>query len=138
MPADSVSASKFHGVVWIDRSEARIFYFSMAEPAAVKATLHPTSFVQYLHQIKSEAIDSGNVAEDKPYLSAIAAALAGAAAILITGPANEKIELFKYLCTHNPQIANRVAGVETADHPTDSEVVAHARSFFKSANGARP
>jgi hypothetical protein len=29
---------------------------------------------------------------------------------------------------------NEIVGVETADHPTGGEIVAHARSYFKGAN----
>jgi hypothetical protein len=31
-----------------------------------------------------------------------------------------------------------VEGVESADHPTDGELVAHARRFLKSADRMRP
>jgi len=31
----------------------------------------------------------------------------------------------------------KIIGVETADHPTDNQVVAHARSYFRAADRMR-
>ena len=32
---------------------------------------------------------------------------------------------------HEPKVEARIVGVETADHPTDAQIVAHARAYFR-------
>lgn len=56
--------------------------------------------------------------------------LEGADAVLIVGPSTAKLELFRYLHEHDRRIESKVVGVESADHPTDGEIVARARSYF--------
>jgi hypothetical protein len=51
--------------------------------------------------------------------------------VLITGPANAKNELVKHIDRHAPRLMTIIAGVETVDHPSDGELVAHARHYFK-------
>ena len=50
---------------------------------------------------------------------------------LITGPASAKNELASYIRQENPDLAQRISGVEAMDHPTDGALVAFARKFFK-------
>ena len=128
----------FHAVIWIDHREARIFRFNAAD--ANKGTLHPHHTVNSDHQLhhKAGVIGSGHASENHPYLSAVAKALADAGAILVTGPANEKTELVKYLKLHSPAVAERVVGVEPLDRPTDGELVAHARNYFRHADHMTP
>jgi hypothetical protein len=50
---------------------------------------------------------------------------------LITGPGSAKTELSSYIQRTHPDLARRISGIETVDHPTDAQLLAHARSFFK-------
>ncbi len=52
-------------------------------------------------------------------------------AILLTGPANAKLELQKHIEKHDPLLKDRIKGVETLDHPTDGVLLAHARKYFR-------
>jgi peptide subunit release factor 1 (eRF1) len=61
-----------------------------------------------------------------------------AGSILITGPANAKTELVEYIRLHDPKLAKVIAGVETVDHPTDAQLVAHARKYLKAADRLAP
>ena len=47
------------------------------------------------------------------------------------GPSTAKLELVKHVHKHDHQLVGRIIGVETADHPTDKQIVAHARAYFK-------
>jgi len=49
-----------------------------------------------------------------------------------------KGELVKHLGSHDPAWRQKIVGVETVDHPTDKEVVAHARKYFLKADRLRP
>ena len=52
-------------------------------------------------------------------------------AILLAGPGTGKVEFKHYLSEHAPKIDARISAVETLDHPTDGELLALARKFFK-------
>ena len=54
------------------------------------------------------------------------------------GPAQEKDFFAKFLADRHPEIRTHVEGVEKADHPTDGELVDHARRFVKAADRMRP
>ena len=41
------------------------------------------------------------------------------------------MEFKHYLAEHAPKIDARISAVETLDHPTDGELLALARKFFK-------
>jgi hypothetical protein len=121
----------YHAVVWIDHQQARIFRFESGDlDATVVRSSHPH---QHIHH-KANSGDSGHAPLDKAFLREVAAGLAGAGTILITGPAGAKQELTAYLRDQEPGTAARVAGVESLDHPTDGELVAFARKFFKAAD----
>jgi hypothetical protein len=58
--------------------------------------------------------------------------------VLIVGPGLAKGELVKHLGSHDPVWRKKIVGVETVDHPTDKEVVAHARKYFRVEDRLRP
>ena len=120
-------AAHFHALVWIDHREAKIFRFDADSSQSV--TVHNSHAHQNLHH-KANSIDSGHVAVDKEYLLRVVTALATAGAILIVGPGSAKSELRTYLQQHNPQLAAKISAVESIDHPTDGQLLAHARKFF--------
>ena len=68
---------------------------------------------------------------DKSFLKHVSEALSHAGTILVTGPASAKKELATYLEQEQPGLFARVAGIETVDHPTDGQLVAFARKYFK-------
>jgi hypothetical protein len=51
-------------------------------------------------------------------------------AILITGPANAKTELVKHIHNRPIRTDESIAGIETADHPTDGRARRHARTLI--------
>src|ERR1700730_2854768 len=63
---------------------------------------------------------------------------ADAGAVLVTGPANAKTELIKHISQHDPVFMKRIVGVETVDHPSDRQLVAHARHYFKADDRMLP
>jgi stalled ribosome rescue protein Dom34 len=118
----------FHAVVWIDHHEARVFHFSPTDVATL--VLHPDHPTRHIHH-KANSIGSGNAAEDHAFLHAVAQSIADAGAVLITGPASAKNELVKHIDQHDHRLMKIIAGVETVDHPSDAQLVAHARHYFK-------
>jgi stalled ribosome rescue protein Dom34 len=125
----------YHAVVWIDHHEARVFHFSPTE--VDKLVLHPHNPTKHVHH-KANAIGSGHAAEDHAFLQAVADALAGAGAILITGPANAKTELVKHIHRHLPKMMNAITAVETIDHPSDGALLAYAKKYFHGSDRMNP
>ena len=76
--------------------------------------------------------------EDEAFLHQVAAAIADAGAVLITGPANAKTALVKHMHRHDPRLIEKLAGIETVDHPSDASLVAHARHYFKTEDRMKP
>jgi hypothetical protein len=92
--------------------------------------LRPEHPARHIHH-KSNSIGGGHDADDHEFLRRVAESFADAGAVLITGPANAKTELVKHIKEHSPSLNARIAGVETVDHPTDGELVDHARKYFR-------
>jgi hypothetical protein len=120
--------SHFHAVVWIDHRQARIIHFNAA--MADETVVRPHNPARQVHH-KANSIGSGHAAEDQDFLHRTAEAMAGAHAVLITGPANTKSELVKHINHHDPQLSAVIAGAETLDHPTDGELLDFARRYFQ-------
>ena len=57
--------------------------------------------------------------------------LDGVDSVLVVGPASAKHEFVKFVHENHRPLVSKIVGVETADHPTGGEIVAHARSYFK-------
>ncbi|MFI4867381.1 MAG: translational machinery protein [Steroidobacterales bacterium] len=125
----------FHAVVWIDHHEARVFHFNVDD--AERAVVHPQHPTRHIHH-KAHSIGSGHAAEDQAFFHSVLEAIGSAGAVLIGGPANAKHELFKHIQRHAPQLLPRIATVETLDHPSDGELLAHARQYFRAADRMAP
>ena len=124
-----------HAVVWIDHKQARVVHFNADDSEA--AIVHGSNPQLHLHH-KANASDSGHASVDKKYLERVAQAVAHAGAILVVGPGSAKTELQNHLEHSHPAIAARVSAVQPLDHPTDGQLLAHARHFFKADDRMRP
>jgi stalled ribosome rescue protein Dom34 len=124
----------FHAIVWIDHREARIFHFNRDQ--ADRIVVHPSRPTRHIHH-KANSVGSGHAPEDQTFFHDVVAALGDAGAILLTGPANAKTELAKHIERHDARLQQRIAGVETLDHPSDGALIDHARRYFKAADRMR-
>jgi len=118
----------FHAVVWIDHREARVFHFNPTD--VERLVVHPDDPTRHIHH-KANSIGSGHAAEEQNFLEAVTQSIADAGAVLVTGPANAKTELIKHIHARHPQLMKIIVGIETVDHPSDAQLVAHARHYFK-------
>jgi stalled ribosome rescue protein Dom34 len=120
-----------HAIVWIDKHEARIF---AAESVAADQSAHTdvTAPGPHAHRHpKDQEVRVRNHPDDEPrFFHAVAQALEGPEQILITGPAQAKLHLYRYLQQHARSIESRVVGIETLDHPTDAQLAAHSAPTF--------
>jgi hypothetical protein len=126
----------FHAIVWIDHAQARVIQFDGETSAA--RVIHPQGGTPHLHH-KANSIDAGHAAENQPFLHAVGQAVAGVEAVLVTGPANAKLELMKHIARHDPLLLDKVVAVQTVDHPSDGQLLDLARRHFRLGEGlARP
>ena len=130
-----MNSHHYHAVVWIDHREARVFHFNAED--VERLVLHPDHPTRHIHH-KANSIGSGHASADHDYLHAVAESVADAGAVLITGPANAKTELVEHIRVHDPQLTKLIVGVETVDHPSDPQLVAHAKNYFMAADRMRP
>jgi stalled ribosome rescue protein Dom34 len=124
------SMSHFHAIVWIDHSQAKIFHVGLSGEDEV--VLHPDMPTRHLHH-KANSIGSGHVGFDKEFLAQVMNAVSDAGEILIIGPAGAKTELARFIHRNDAKIGERIVAVQAADHPTDHEIVAYAKQYFKMA-----
>jgi stalled ribosome rescue protein Dom34 len=118
-----------HAVIWLDHEQAKVFFFD-------KDTYGERDFHSPKHALTSHAKHNdrqrrGESKEQKDFFEAIAKTLGGVEEILVLGPGIAKTELLKHLHAREPKLAERVLAVETADHPTPGQIVAHARHYFR-------
>jgi stalled ribosome rescue protein Dom34 len=113
--------------VWIDHHEARIFHVSTGtlDESVVKSP------AQHLHRHpKGPTAEHHHPDDVHHFFADVARALESAEKILIVGPSTAKLQFLRYLHEHAPAIEARVVGIETADHPTDRQLIAHIKHHF--------
>lgn len=118
----------FHACVWIDQRHAKIFRIG-----AMTADMQSVSDdrpERHLHR-KANHVGLGTVEMDHELMRELAENLRNVEAILIMGPGKAKTVFKGYLDEHFPDIAHRVWDVRTSDHPSDAQIVAEARSWFR-------
>ncbi len=127
-----------HVALWIDRAEAKIFHLGEGdfETLAVHAPHQHVS-----HRGEPRAHGSSHPAEDQHFFHATAEALKSAEEILVVGPGKAKLEFIKHVHRHDHALVDKIVGVETVDHPTEGQLAAFARSYFRKVdvmNGTAP
>ena len=114
--------------IWIDHQEAHVFHVTDATSDEVTVSSPP----HHVHRHpKNQETKIRNHPQDEPrFFDDVVHALAGAEEILIMGPSVTKLRFFRYTQQHVPTVASHVVGVESADHPTDRQLIAHIRHYF--------
>jgi stalled ribosome rescue protein Dom34 len=120
--------SHFHAVVWIDHQKATVWQFTAAEQDSTVVHAHDQH--QRVHSRKSTHGGHKSPADPK-FFDEVATALAGAQEILVIGPAQAKDEFAAYAKEKHAQLGKAIVAVESADHPSDAELLAYARRHFK-------
>ena len=120
-----------HAVIWIDHNEARIFQVH-PEAADETTVLAPQHHIHRHPKGRGEAREHPD--DEHRFFREVAKDLDGVDAILIVGPSSAKLEFFRYVHAHEHALEPKVVGIETADHPTDGQIVARARSYFKGSD----
>lgn len=116
-----------HAVLWLDHNEARVFH---VDPGALSSERFKTN--NHDHHIKHGGRgEHGRTGEDAGFWKSVAASLHPAREILVVGPGDAKAGFMKWVGKHDHAVADRVVSVETVDHPTDNQLVAYAKKYFR-------
>jgi stalled ribosome rescue protein Dom34 len=116
--------------IWIDHTQARVFHVD--DETFDEATIHSASPHVHRHPKDKKTKTRNHPQDEAQFFGQAVAALSDGEEILIVGPSVTKQRFLRYAQEHAPAVASRVVGVETADHPTDRELVAHVRRYFHS------
>ncbi len=119
--------SEIHAIVWLDHREARIASFSLGSSHLIEVHSHNSE--RRIHR-KAREIGSGKMVDDHRMFDEIVESLADIREVLIAGPGNAKTAFVTYVKSRHVDLVKRIVGVETLDHPTDGELLAHARKSF--------
>lgn len=112
-------------VVFIDLEHAKIF-----ELHGDKVEAHNMRRHEIRHHGGSEK-EKNNHKNAEKFFHQVAGTLSNAHEILIVGPGPAKEHFKSHVEKHDHEIGKKVVGVETVDHPTDNQIVALAKKFFK-------
>ncbi len=116
-----------HAVVWIDHQRATVIDFSVSDQHVAKLAVEEP---RKLHR-KSGPMGSGHAPDDVQLFRDVVAALGDAEEVVITGPGTARTAFARHVERHHPQLHARVTGVHPLDHPSDRELVAYARAWFR-------
>lgn len=121
-----------HVIVWIDHREAKVV--GLLPDDTQQTVVHNDGAGRRVHH-HAGSVGSGHPRDNHHFFDQIVAAIGDTPEVLIVGPASAKREFASDLTARHPQVAKRVVGVESLDHPTNGELVAYARRAFKKVDG---
>ena len=121
-------SSHLKAAVWIDHHEARILHVDAQGFDATQIDA-PS---RHVHRHPLGAAEAHHHPDDlRRFLHDVAEALRDAEQILVLGPSTAKLQLLRYLHEHEPTIERKILGIESVDHPTDRQLIAYVRRYFK-------
>ena len=117
-----------HAIVWIDHHTARVIELSRDHHRVTEVVA--TNAIRQVHR-KSGIKGSGHHGPDRAFLDEVADAVEGVDEILVTGPGVAKRAFERHVAERRPDVACHLVGVEPSDHPSDSQLLDHARKVFR-------
>lgn len=119
-----------HAALWISHRDAHVLDINTGPFEEVTvATPHHA----HRRHPKGESGAKEHPDDALRFFREVAQALTGFDQILVVGPSTAKLEFLRYAHEHDRPLATRIVGVETVDHPTDGQLAAHAKQYFKIA-----
>jgi len=111
--------STFHAVVWMDHQEAHVLMFDRehVESQRIRSRSH------HKHQ--------GKAGDASAFFAEVAKALTGSHEVLLTGPGAARNEFREWCGSHARSAAEVIVDSIATDHPTDNQLVALARQYFR-------
>ena len=114
--------------VWLDHHEARIFHVDL--DGFDERTLRAPAHHVHRHP-KGPSEPHAHPDDEHRFFAEVVKGLASADEVLVLGPSTAKSQFLHYVEHKARALQGKVVGIETADHPTDAQIVAHVRSHFR-------
>ena len=110
--------STYHAIVWIDQQEAHVLMFDRehVETQRIRSRSH------HSHQ--------GKHTDSHSFFKEVSDQLAGTHEVL-TGPGAARTEFKQWCGLHAKGAAHAIVDNVASDHPSDAQLVAMARQYFK-------
>jgi len=121
--------SSLHAAVWIDHNEAKIFHVDAETLDA--DVIRPR---KHLSRHPTQTAERSHPADEQHFFHEVAEAVESAREILVVGPGKAKLEFIKHVHKHDHALEPKIIGVETVDHPTDGQLLAFVRRYFRAAD----
>ena len=115
-------------VIWMDSEKAQIF--SLNPEGIEKTHLEKHAMDHHTHKKKDNHSDPNT----DHFFKDLSTKIATAEKVLLLGPGLGKNHFRSYLEKHSPGLAKKIIGVESVDHPTENQIMAKSREFFKTYN----
>jgi stalled ribosome rescue protein Dom34 len=112
----------------LDHHEARIFHVDREgfDEQQVRAPAH------HVRRHPKAAAEPREHPDDlRRFFEEVVRAVADAEEILVVGPATAKLQLVRHLHEHDRVVERKIIGLETVDHPTDAQLVAYVKKYFR-------
>ena len=120
-----------HVAIWIDHKEARILH---VHPDNVEQmTVTDPQHVHHKHPKGSEDVKE-HPEDAKRFFHKVVRSVEESKEILLVGPSTAKLDFLRYVHTHYHALEPRIVGIETVDHPTDGQLIAYAKTYFRRNN----
>lgn len=121
--------TSLHAAVWIDHNEAKIFHVD--DETLDADVIRPR---KHLSRHPTQTAERSHPADEQHFFHEVAEAVESAREILVVGPGKAKLEFIKHVQKHDHALEPKIIGVETVDHPTDGQLVAFVRRYFRAAD----
>jgi hypothetical protein len=129
-PDRQVIMSFAHAIIWLDHRDARVVGFSIDASRTVEFHSQVEGKIHH----RANTIGSGHLADDHHFFDEIAEAVRGVHEVVVCGPGNAKTAFMTYVGERHPDTARQIIGVETQSHPSDAELLAWAKKYFKAVD----
>jgi stalled ribosome rescue protein Dom34 len=119
-------ASHRHAALWIDHQQAKIFHVDLEgfDERSVQSPHH------HVHRHPKSGDTHQHPDDAVHFFGDVAKALADVEQVLVLGPSTAKLQFIRYLHAHDRALEAKVVGVESSDHPTDGQLLAHVKQYF--------
>ena len=132
-PVRGISTSE-QVAIWIDHKEAHIVQF---HPDRIEESTIVASPPDHHKHPKGPAGAREHPEDNKRFFGEVTRSLAGTQQVLVVGPSSAKHEFLQYARKHDPAFDKKIVGLETVDHPTRGQLVAHAKEYFLRSDRVR-
>jgi hypothetical protein len=117
-----------HAALWLDHHEAKLFHVDLAgfDETKLQSPFH------HAHKHPKGASEAHQHPDDEVrFFKELTKALSDVEELLIVGPSTAKLQFVRHLHAHDRALEAKVVGIESVDHPTDGQLVAFVKKYFK-------